>query len=139
MKEPQHKGVTDMSDPIAKGIELRRQLMGDEHIERMSAEDSGALQPWQDYIHANVWNGIWGRPGLPHRTRLLLNLAMLSALVRPNQLEMYIKVALNHGFAEEELVEIFLQTAMYAGAPAGVEAFACLKRALKAHHAKGTP
>jgi alkylhydroperoxidase/carboxymuconolactone decarboxylase family protein YurZ len=127
-----------MSDRIENGIKLRRQLMGDQHLERMNAEDAGALQPWQDYIHANVWDGIWGRPGLPHKTRIFLNLAMLSALVRPNQLEMYIKVALDQGFTEEELVETFLQTAMYAGAPAGVEAFACLKRALKEHHGKAT-
>lgn len=122
--------MKQLSEAAKKGIELRRQIMGEEHLSRMNAEDSGALQPWQDYIHENVWNGIWGRPGLSHKTRMFLNLAMLSALVRPNQLKMYIGVALEHGFTEEELVEVFLQTAMYAGAPAGVEAFACLKQAL---------
>ncbi len=80
---------------------------------------------------ASCWNDLWNRPGLPRKTRSLLNLAMLAALNRPHELKLHLTGALNNGVTKEEVREVFLQVAIYCGMPAAVEAFRCAREVFK--------
>jgi 4-carboxymuconolactone decarboxylase len=109
------------------GVKLRREIFGDSYVDQqMSAADTYS-RPWQDYVNEFVWGGIWGRPGLPRKTRSLLNLAMLAVLGMRHELKLHIRGAVVNGVTKEEIVEVFLQAAMYGGAPKGVQAFSAMQ------------
>ncbi|MCW5655410.1 carboxymuconolactone decarboxylase family protein [Hydrogenophaga sp.] len=115
------------SDAFAKGQAIRRKVLGDAYVDSVSAPRDAFSQELQKYVAENCWGGIWSRPGLSLKTRSFLNLAMLSALVRPHELKIHLRGALNNGITREEIAEVFLQTAMYCGTPAAVEAFRCAR------------
>jgi len=109
------------------GVRLRREIVGDAYVnQQMRLADAYSL-PWQEYVNEFVWGGIWGRPGLSRKTRSLLNLAMLAVLNTPHELKLHIRGALFNGVTREEIVEVFLQAAMYGGAPKGVQAFSAMR------------
>jgi 4-carboxymuconolactone decarboxylase len=113
-----------MGNPVfEKGMEIRKSVLGKEFVEKSFASADEFNMPMQELTTEYCWGAVWGRDGLPKKTRSMLNLAMLSALNRPHELKMHIKGALKNGVTKEEIREIFLQVAIYCGIPAGVDSF----------------
>jgi 4-carboxymuconolactone decarboxylase len=106
-----------------EGLRNRREVLGPDHVARALAGADAFTQPWQEFVTAYCWGEIWGRPGLPRRTRSMLNLAMLVALNRPDEFRLHVRGALRNGVTREEICEILLHTAIYAGVPAANSAF----------------
>lgn len=106
-----------------RGDALRRSVLGNEYVERSTANADDFNRPMQQLTTEYCWGAIWGRPGLDKKTRSLLNLAMLCALNRPHELKMHVGGALRNGVTREEIQEVFLQVTIYCGVPAGVDAF----------------
>jgi 4-carboxymuconolactone decarboxylase len=105
------------------GLAVRREVLGAEHVDRALATADEFNRPFQELITEYAWGAVWARPGLDRRTRSLLNLAMLTALNRSHELELHVRAALRNGVSREEIREVFLQTAIYAGVPAANESF----------------
>ena len=110
-------------DLYDKGMEIRKSVLGKEFVEKSFASADDFNMPMQELTTEYCWGAVWGREGLPKKTRSMLNLAMLSALNRPHELKMHIKGALKNGVSKDEIREIFLQVAIYCGIPAGVDSF----------------
>ena len=111
------------NDKYNEGLEIRRSVLGSEYVDNAIASADEFNQPMQELVTEVAWGTIWSRPGLPRKTRSLLNLAMLSALNRPHELKLHVRGALNNGVTKEEMQEVFLQVAVYCGAPAAIDAF----------------
>ena len=106
-----------------RGLELRRAVLGAEHVDRSLERASDFMRPMQEFVTEYCWGTVWARPGLDRRTRSLINLAMLTALGSGHELEVHVRGALTNGATEEEIRETLLQAAVYCGVPAGMEAF----------------
>ena len=106
-----------------KGLKIRREVLGAESVDAVLKSADDFFMPFQELTTQYCWGEIWGRPGLDRKTRSLINLAMISTLNRSNELKLHIKGAMNNGVTKEEMVEVFLQVAVYAGIPAGLESF----------------
>lgn len=105
------------------GLAMRKAVLGEDYVNRSMEAADDFNRPFQDYLNEHCWGAVWTRPGLSLKTRSLLNLAMLSALNRGAELELHLRGALNNGVTREEIAEVFIQAALYCGAPAGVESF----------------
>jgi len=113
-----------MSDELFdKGLRIRREVLGAEHVDRSLRNANDFNKPMQDLVTRYCWGEIWGRPGLDRRTRSVINLAMLTALNRPHEIKLHVRGALNNGLSRDEIKEIFLQTAIYCGIPAAIDSF----------------
>ena len=110
-------------DVFDRGFEIRKSVLGAEFVEKSFQSADDFNMPMQELTTEYCWGAIWGRDGLPRKTRSLLNLAMISALNRPHELKMHVKGALKNGVSKDEIREVFLQVAVYCGIPAGVDAF----------------
>ena len=110
------------------GMRIRREVLGDEHVDRAAASDFAA--PFQDFITRTAWGDVWARPGLDRRTRSLLTLVLLTALRAENEIPMHVRAALRNGLTPEEIREVLIHTAVYAGVPAANRAFALAQKAL---------
>jgi 4-carboxymuconolactone decarboxylase len=110
-----------------KGLAVRREVLGAEYVDKSLANATDFNRPLQDFVTEYCWGGVWTRPGLPRKTRSLLNLAMLTALNRPHEVKLHVKGALNNGISREEIAEVFLQAGVYCGVPAAVDAFRTAK------------
>jgi 4-carboxymuconolactone decarboxylase len=106
-----------------RGLEIRRQVLGDAYVAQAEARVDEFTRPFQDLLNAYCWGEVWGRPGLPRKVRSLLNLAMLTALDRPEELRLHLRGALRNGATREEVCEVLLQAAIYCGIPAANAAF----------------
>ena len=106
-----------------RGLEIRKSVLGAEFVEKSFQAADDFNRPMQELVTEYCWGAVWGREGLPRKTRSLLNLAMLSALNRPHELKMHVRGALTNGVSKEEITEVFLQVAIYCGVPAAVDAF----------------
>ena len=106
-----------------KGLEIRRAVLGAEYVDRAINSADDFNQPMQELVTEYCWGSVWGRPGLPRRTRSLLNLAMLSALNRPHELKLHLRGALTNGVTQNEIREVFLQVAIYCGVPSAIDAY----------------
>jgi len=106
-----------------KGLGVRRKVLGDAHVDAAMKNVDDFNQPLQDLLNEYCWGSVWGREGLPLKTRSMLNLAMISILNRPHELRAHLRGALRNGVTMEEVSEVFLQVAVYAGAPAAVDSF----------------
>src|SRR5215468_8650980 len=106
-----------------KGMAVRRAVLGDEYVDAAVRSTDDFNRPLQDLLNEYCWGALWGREGLPRKTRSMLNLAMISVLNRPHELRAHIRGALRNGVSREEISEVFLQVMIYAGAPAAVDAF----------------
>jgi 4-carboxymuconolactone decarboxylase len=120
-----------VSDPVSEGMKVRREVLGDEHVERAAAAATPFTQPFQDFITRYAWGGVWTRDGLDRRTRSAITLALLAALGRENELAIHVRAAVRNGLTESEIAEVLLHTAVYAGVPAANGAFAIAQRALE--------
>lgn len=112
------------------GMRNRRKVMGDEFVDRALANADDFNTPLQELVTEYCWDAVWSRPDLDHKTRSLLNLAMLTALNRPHELRGHLVGALRNGCTREEIREVLLQAAVYAGVPAGVDAFRIAREVL---------
>ena len=106
-----------------KGLEIRREVVGADYVERSLAASDDFNMPLQEYITKYAWGDIWRRPGLDRRSRSILNIGMLTALNRPAELKLHLRGALRNGVTREEICECLLQSAIYCGAPAALDAF----------------
>ena len=110
-----------------RGLEIRKSVLGKEFVENAIRNADDFSRPLQELVTEYCWGAVWGREGLDKRTRSLLNLAMISCLNRPHELRLHIAGALKNGVTREEIREVFLQVAIYAGVPAGVDSFRAAK------------
>ena len=106
-----------------RGLEIRKSVLGKEFVENAIRTADDFSRPLQELVTEYCWGAVWGREGLDKRTRSLLNLAMISCLNRPHELRLHIAGALRNGVTRDEIREVFLQVAIYAGVPAGVDSF----------------
>ena len=120
----------DDAERARRGMTVRREVLGDEHVDRAVAATTSFTEPFQDFITRYAWGEIWSRPGLSRAERSIVTLAVLAALQHENELAMHVKAALRNGLQPEQISEILLQVALYAGVPAGNRAFAVAQRAL---------
>ncbi|WP_307868474.1 4-carboxymuconolactone decarboxylase [Umezawaea beigongshangensis] len=106
-----------------EGMTVRREVLGDDHVDRAVAATTPFTEPFQDYITSSVWGSIWTRPGLDRRTRSCVTLAVLTALGAHDELAMHVRAAVRNGLSAEEIGEVLLHTGAYAGVPASNSAF----------------
>jgi 4-carboxymuconolactone decarboxylase len=111
------------SETYDKGLEIRSAVLGEAYVNKALADADDFTKPLQDLITEYCWGAVWGRAELPLKTRSMLNLAMIPILNRPNELRTHIKAALTNGVTRDEIREIFLQVAIYAGVPVAVDSF----------------
>ncbi|MCL8206914.1 MAG: 4-carboxymuconolactone decarboxylase [Actinomycetia bacterium] len=108
---------------FAAGLQVRREVLGAEYVDRSLSQATEFTRPMQELTTEWAWGTIWTRPGLPRKTRSLINLAMLTALNRPHELRLHLRAALRNGCTPEEIRETLLQAAVYCGVPAGMDSF----------------
>jgi 4-carboxymuconolactone decarboxylase len=116
-------------DTYQRGLEIRSAVLGEEYVNEALASADDFTMPLQDLVTEYCWGAVWCRDGLPLKTRSMLNLAMISVLNRPNELRTHVKAALTNGVSRDEIREIFLQVAIYAGVPAAVDSFRIAREA----------
>ena len=114
-----------------KGLVVRKAVLGAEHVERSFKTADDFNMPFQELVTEYCWGWLWNRPGLPRKTRSLLNVAMLSVLNRHTELKSHVKGAIRNGCTKDEISEVLLQVAVYGGVPAGVESFRLAREAFK--------
>jgi 4-carboxymuconolactone decarboxylase len=114
-----------------RGMKIRREVLGDEHVERAVGRATDLTRDFQDFITRYAWGEIWARPGLDRRTRSCITLTALVALGRFDELELHIHAARRNGLSLDEIKEVLLQTAVYCGVPAANSAFAVFQRAVQ--------
>lgn len=110
------------------GMHVRREVLGDAHVDAALARATPLGQVFQDYITGAAWSDVWGRPGLPRATRSLVTVALLAALGHEHELRMHLRAARRTGASADELAEVLLHVALYAGVPAANRAFAALEQ-----------
>jgi len=120
----------DDAERARQGMTVRRAVLGDEHVDRAVATTSSFTEPFQDFITRYAWGDIWSRSGLSRAERSMITLAMLAALQHENELAMHVRAALRNGLSPEQIQEVLLQVAVYAGVPAANRAFAVAQRVL---------
>jgi 4-carboxymuconolactone decarboxylase len=113
----------DERERYERGMEVRRAVLGDAHVEAALDRRTALTHEFQDLLTRYAWGEIWDRPGLPRSTRSLLTIAMLVALNRPEELRIHLRAARNNGVTLEEIKEVLLQAAVYCGLPAANAAF----------------
>jgi 4-carboxymuconolactone decarboxylase len=122
-----------MSDErLERGMVIRREVLGDEHVERAETARTPLNADFQDFLTRYAWGEVWSRPGLDRRTRSCITVAMLVALNRPEELAMHLRGAVRNGVTLDELREVLLQTAVYCGLPAANSAFRLAQEVLGA-------
>ena len=118
-------------DPYDAGMRVRREVLGDAHVDRAVAGTTEFTKPFQDFITRFAWGSVWTRRQLDRRTRSAITLATLTALGRENELAIHVRGARRNGMSDEEIGEVLLHTAVYAGLPAANAAFAVAQRVLE--------
>jgi 4-carboxymuconolactone decarboxylase len=106
-----------------RGLATRREVLGAEYVDNAIRNADDFNRPMQEMVTQYCWGDVWNRPGLDRRTRSLLNLGMLTALNRPHELKLHVKGAIHNGVTQEEIREVFLQSAIYCGVPAAIDSF----------------
>jgi 4-carboxymuconolactone decarboxylase len=120
----------DDAERTRQGMTVRRAVLGDEHVDRAVATTTSFTEPFQDFITRYAWGEIWSRPGLSRAERSIVTLTVLAAMQHEAELAMHVRAALRNGLSPEQIQEILLQVALYAGVPAGNRAFAVAQRVL---------
>lgn len=120
-----------MKDPAHdRGMEVRREVLGDEYVDRAVARTTDFTSDFQDLITRYAWGEVWTRPGLDRKTRSCITLTALVALGHLDELALHVRGALRNGLTEEEIKEVLLQSAIYCGVPAANSAFAVAQKVL---------
>jgi 3-oxoadipate enol-lactonase/4-carboxymuconolactone decarboxylase len=110
-------------DIFNQGMVVRREVLGEQHVDRAESNKDEFTEEFQELITKYAWGEIWTRPGLERKTRSCITLAMMIALHREDEFKLHIKAALNNGLSKDEIKEVILQSAIYAGVPAANSAF----------------
>lgn len=118
------------SEAYETGMKTRREVLGDAHVDRATASASEFDAPFQEFITRYAWGSVWSRPGIDRRMRSAITLTALVSLRAENELGMHIRAALTNGLTADEIREVILHTAVYAGVPAANSAFAVARRVL---------
>ena len=118
------------SETYQRGLAVRSAVLGEAYVNKALADADDFTRPLQDLVTEYCWGAVWGREELPLKTRSMLNLAMISVLNRPNELRTHLKGALTNGVTRDEIREILLQVAIYAGMPAAVDSFRIAREVL---------
>ena len=119
------------------GMQVRRAVLGDAHVDRAQANRTPLTGDFQDLITRYAWGEIWTRPGLPRHTRSLMTICMMVALNREEELKLHLRAASNNGVTRDEIKEALLQTAIYCGVPAANSAFALAQKVFAEMDAAG--
>ena len=131
-RPPANQRRKELQGPaFEKGLAIRRAVLGAEYVDASVARADDFTVDFQKMVTEYCWGEVWGRPGLSRRDRSLLNLAMLTALNRSSELRLHLRGAVNNGVTRDEIKEILLQTGIYCGIPACLEAFKIASEVLK--------
>ena len=122
---------------IRKGQKLRRRVLGDAYVDAASKNVNEFNRPFQELIAEYVWGNLWSRKGLTHRERALINLAMLTAVGRTEEIKIYLRAAPNVGVTRDDIREVFMQTAVYCGIPAALDSFRLAQKFFEDEDGKG--
>jgi 4-carboxymuconolactone decarboxylase len=122
-----------VNERYERGLEIRREVLGTEYVDAALASADELSRPLQDLVTEYCWGEVWGRPGLPRKTRSLLNIGILTALNRPHELQLHTAGALRNGCSESEILEVVLQTAIYCGVPAAVDGMRSVRAGVAAY------
>jgi len=114
-------------DTYDAGMKVRREVLSDEHVDHAVANTTDFTEAFQDFITRYAWGSVWTRDGLDRRMRSAVTLGVLTALGRENEIGMHVRAALRNGLSSEEIAEVLLHTAVYAGVPAANAAFSIAK------------
>jgi 4-carboxymuconolactone decarboxylase len=125
-----------MADSYDEGMKVRREVLGDEHVDRSTERATDFTRDFQELITRYAWGEIWTRPGLDRKTRSCITLAVLVAGGRTEELELHVRAALRNGLTPAEIKEVLLHCAVYCGVPAANSAFAIAQRVIAAHEEK---
>ena len=106
-----------------RGQAIRREVLGDEYVDSAARTTNDFNRPFQELISEYVWGTLWARPGIDRRTRAMINLAMLTALGRTEEVKIYLKAGPNIGLTRDDVREVLMQTAIYCGIPAALDSF----------------
>ena len=117
-----------VKDLFEKGLAIRREVLGADYVDKAIRKADEITRAMQELTTTFCWGTVWARPGLTRKNRSLINLAMLTALNRPHEIEIHIRAALNNGLTKDEIREVFLQTAIYCGVPAAIDSFRIAKK-----------
>ena len=120
----------DEAERAAQGMTVRREVLGDEHVNRAVAATTPLTAPFQDFITRYAWGEIWSRPGLSRAERSMITLTALVVLRQEEELAMHLRAALRNGLTPDQISEVLLHTAVYAGVPAANRAFAIARQVL---------
>ena len=115
---------------LGDGMRIRREVLGDEHVDRAIAGTTPFTEPFQEFITRTAWGDVWARPGLDRRTRSCITLAVLTALRAEGEIAMHVRAAIRNGVTPDEIAEVRLHTSVYAGVPAANAAFAIAQQVL---------
>lgn len=125
---PKKKVNGTVKDLFDKGLAIRREVLGADYVGKAVREADEISRTMQELITTYCWGTVWSRSGLTRKSRSLINLAMLTALNRPHEIEIHIRAALNNGLTKDEIREVFLQAAIYCGVPAAIDSFRIAKK-----------
>lgn len=120
------------SEKYVRGMAVRREILGDEYVDKAISSATDFNKPLQDLVTENCWGEVWTRNAIPKKTRSLITIAMLAALKLPTELKAHVRGALRNGCTVEEIREVLLHATVYCGVPAGVEAFRAAKDVIEA-------
>ena len=115
------------SELFEKGLKVRREVLGAEHVDASMSQADDFSRPLQELVTEYCWGNVWSRPGLDRKTRSLINVAMLTALNRPHEVKLHLRGALNNGCSKNDIMEVLLQTAIYCGVPAAMDSLRVAK------------
>jgi 4-carboxymuconolactone decarboxylase len=132
---PQEK---HMNETFEAGLKVRREVLGDVYVEHNTHDVSDFMAPLQELVTEYCWGNIWTRPGLSRRERSIINLGLLTALDRPNELRLHVRGAINNGLSQKEIGEVLLQTAIYCGVPAAIDSFKVAEEVFKTLEAEAS-
>jgi 4-carboxymuconolactone decarboxylase len=121
----------DDEERTQQGMRVRREVLGDAHVDRAVASVTSFTEPFQDFITRYAWGEVWSRPGLTRAERSMVTLTVLAALGREHELAMHVRAALRNGLTADQIGEVLLQTGVYAGVPAANRAFAIAQEVLR--------
>lgn len=119
-----------------KGLKVRREVLGEEYVNKSLNNADDFTADFQKFVTEWCWGELWNRPGLDRKTRSIINVSMLTALNRPNEIRLHVRGALNNGVTEAEIKEIILQAAVYCGVPAALDTLKIASEVLREQPAK---
>ena len=114
-----------------KGLKVRKEVLGEAYVEKSMAGADEFTRTMAEWSTEFCWGALWTRPGLDRRSRSIANLSMIAALNRPNELKLHVKAAVQNGLTRDEIKEVLLQVAVYAGVPAGIDSFRIARSAFE--------